>query len=291
MDYFFKYLNPGQDDIKWGLYLNCAGKIKIPPGGIYPPLGHPNGYYFTWEKGRILNEYQICYITDGKGIYENDLGRYKIKPGSLMIIKPGNWHRYRPLRYTGWQSNFIGFNGHIPQQLFDQPFFSTKKAILDVGYREDFIDTYYKIFRYVLEEKPGFQQVIAGEIMKLFGLIISMNKQKEFTGKHIEKIIQKARFMIRENVESNIDFKYFAEKNNIGYSYFRKMFKKYAGLPPVQYHLNLKILKAKDMLLHTDKIIKEIAYELGFQSTYYFSRIFKNRVGVSPSKTRKNLKE
>ena len=71
MDEFFKYVTPGQDDINWRLYLNCAGKAKILPGTVYPPASHPSGYYFTNEKGRILNEYQINYITEGKGIYEN----------------------------------------------------------------------------------------------------------------------------------------------------------------------------------------------------------------------------
>ena len=92
--------------------------------------------------------------------------------------------------------------------------------------------------------------------------------------------------MIRENVEKQIDFKYYAECNNIAYSYFRRMFKLYTGLPPVQYHLDLKIIRSKELLLSTDKIIKEICYELGFESEYYFSRLFKKKMGVSPSKIR-----
>ena len=107
----------------------------------------------------------------------------------------------------------------------------------------------------------------------------------------VEQIIQNACFIIRESVDQEIDFKCFAEKNNIGYSYFRKMFKKYTGVPPVQYHLDLKILRAKEMLLSTDKIIKEISYELGFQSIYYFSRVFKKKLGVSPSEIRKTVSE
>ena len=69
------------------------------------------------------------------------------------------------------------------------------------------------------------------------------------------------------------------------------MFKKYTGVPPVQYHLDLKILRAKEMLLSTDKIIKEISYDLGFQSIYYFSRVFKKKLGVSPSEIRKTVSE
>jgi transcriptional regulator GlxA family with amidase domain len=54
----------------------------------------------------------------------------------------------------------------------------------------------------------------------------------------------------------------------------------------VQYHLELRIKKAGDMLLMSQKPVKEIAYELGFQSTFYFSRLFKNKTGKNPSEYR-----
>jgi AraC-like DNA-binding protein len=184
----------------------------------------------------------------------------------------------------------VGFSGHIAHQIFGRPWFTSKHAVIEIGHNEEIIDSYYKIFLYVKEEKPGYQQVAAGMIMKLLGFIVSLDKQKDFSGKRVEKIIQSACFTIRENVEAAIDFQSFAEENNIGYSYFRKMFKKYTGVPPVQYHLDLKILRAKEMLLYTDKSIKEISYELGFQSIYYFSRIIKSKLGVSPTEIRKSVR-
>jgi AraC-like DNA-binding protein len=161
--------------------------------------------------------------------------------------------------------------------------------VVDVGHNEEIIDSYYKIFSYIQEEKPGYQQVASGMIMKMLGFIVSYDKQKDFSGKRVEKIIQNACFSIRENVESQINFHDFAEENHIGYSYFRKMFKKYTGVPPVQYHLDLKVLRAKEMLLYSDKSIKEISFELGFQSVYYFSRVFKSKLGLSPSEIRKSV--
>jgi len=287
---FFKYVNPGQEDKDWGLYLNCAGKAKIQPGVIYPPTTHPSGYCFTYEKGRVLNEYQINYITEGMGTYENQSGKYRINPGTLLFVRPGEWHRYKPKKSIGWIEQYVGFTGYIAHQMFGRPWFTQKTGVVEVGYREEIIDTYYKIFNYAQEEKPGYQQVAAGMIMKLLGFIVSMDKQKDFSGKRVEKIIQNACFSIRENVEAELDFQSFAEENNIGYSYFRKMFKKYTGVPPVQYHLDLKILRAKEMLLYTDKSVKEISYDMGFQSIYYFSRIFKNKLGMSPSEIRKTVR-
>lgn len=288
MDDFFKYVTPGEEDKKWGLFLNVAGKIEIPPGSTsYPSQNHPPGYFFTWESGRILEEYQIHYITSGSGLYENQRGIYKVKSGSLIITKPGVWHRFRPNKKTGWVENYVGFNGFIPKELFSQDYFSSQKPVKKIGNRAELIDTYLKIFEFIQEEKPGFQQVTAGMIMKLLGYIVSMEKQRNFSGKRVEKIIQQVCFEIRENIEKEIDFKQFAHDNHIGYSYFRKMFKKYTGVPPVQYQLDLKIMRAKEMLLSTDKIIKEISFELGFQSIYYFSRVFKNKTGVCPSQIRK----
>jgi len=287
MDDFIKYVHPGKEDKDWGLHLNCVGKATIVPGVTYPPTNHPSGYYFSYDKGRILNEYQINYITEGAGIYENMKGKSKILPGSLIFVKPGEWHRYRPKKKTGWVEHYVGFTGTIAHQMYRNKWFSQKNSVVEVGHREEILDTYYKIFQYTLEEKPGYQQINAGEIVKMLGYIVTLDKQRDFKGKRVEKIIQGACFSIRENVESLIDFQAYAEENNIGYSYFRKMFKKYTGLPPGQYHLELKILRAKEMLLSTNLSVKEISFELGFQSIYYFSRVFKNKLGVSPSEIRK----
>ena len=86
-----------------------------------------------------------------------------------------------------------------------------------------------------------------------------------------------------------MDFKLYAENHHIGYSYFRKMFKQYTGIAPVQYHLDLKIQRAREMLLSTDRSIKEIAFDLDFHSIHYFSRLFKKKTGISPSDIRKGI--
>jgi transcriptional regulator GlxA family with amidase domain len=92
---------------------------------------------------------------------------------------------------------------------------------------------------------------------------------------------------MRENIEDDIDLRKLAEDNNIGYSYFRKMFKKYTGISPHQYHLELKIMRAKELILSTEKSIKEISFELGFHSIYYFSRLFKKKTGIAPTELRR----
>ena len=284
MNDFFKYLTVGDEIKDWGLYLNVAGKAQIEPYHSYPSTEHPTGYYFTWDEGRVLHEYQINYITQGKGILENELGTYTIHPGTLMITRKGLWHRYRPQKNKGWTEHYVGFDGELANRFLALKEVLNGRSVIHCGIREELLDTYYKIFNLVQKEDPGFQEIASGLVIKLLGYIVAFEKQQNFSGKQIEKVIQKARFMMRENVEKEVDINKLAGEFNIGYSYFRRIFKKYTGVSPHQYQLDLKIMRAKELILTSDKSIKEISYELGFQSIHYFSRYFKKKVGVSPSK-------
>lgn len=286
---YFKYLTSAEEDIDWGLFLNVAGTAKIAPKTLYPSHEHPSEYYFNWESGRILQEYQLNYITQGSGTYENKNGKFQIKPGSIILIFPNEWHRYRPIRTTGWTENYVGFNGRIAKELLKNQMFSPSQPIINCGIKEEIIDTYLKIYDLVEKERPGYQQVASGMVVKLLGYIVSFEKQKGFSGKHIAKVIEQVRFQMRQNIEKEFNMEELAKQYNVGYSYFRKMFKKYTGVSPAQYHLQLRIIRAKELLVSTEKTISEIAFQLGFQNIYHFSLLFKKKVGMSPSEFRKGI--
>lgn len=279
----FKYLTISDEDSNWGLFLNVAGSAKVLPSNDYPSAKHPSEYYFTWEKGRVLNEFQINFITEGAGILENKFGTFPLKQGSIFITFPGIWHRYKPNPKTGWTETYIGFDGEMARKLISDPQFSPKNPVFNLGIKEEFLDSFLKIFDLVEKEQPGYQQIASGMVIKLLGYIISFEKQRGFSGKPIAKIIEAIRFEMRQNTNEEIDLIALAEKHNVSYSFFRKMFKKYTGVSPGQYHLQLRITRAKELLVSTDKSIKEISYELGFQSIFYFSNIFKKKEGFTPS--------
>jgi AraC-like DNA-binding protein len=80
-----------------------------------------------------------------------------------------------------------------------------------------------------------------------------------------------------------------AEELNVSYAWFRKAFKNYTGIAPHQYLLQLRIEKARVLLSDPSLSIKEIAARLNFESAFYFSRLFKEKMGVGPEQYRKNL--
>ena len=279
----FKYLTISEEDNFWGLFLNVAGSAKVLPNIKYPSSSHPSEYFFTWEEGRVLNEFQINFITEGAGILENKFGVFPLKQGSIFITFPGVWHRYKPNLKTGWSENYVGFDGEMARKLISKPQFSPKEPVFNFGIKEELLDSFLKIYDLVEKEQPGFQQIASGMILKLLGYIVSFEKQKGFSGKPIAKVIESIRFEMRQKMDEEINLKELAEKHNVSYSFFRKMFKKYTGVSPGQYHLQLRITRAKELLISSDKSIKEISYELGFQSIFYFSNLFKKKEGVTPS--------
>lgn len=285
---FFKYLTPAEDDLLWGLAVNVVGFAHVAPNDTYPPQGHPTGYNFNWDNGRILREYQLIYFTDGAGIFETRENRFSIQSGTVLFIYPGTWHRYRPNKNTGWKEHYIGISGDFTQRIFNEKYMSREKPLLYIGFQDRLIKQFHEIIGEVKEEKPGYQQVCAGIAMHLFGAIFSIHKNRDFSGKEIERKIRRACITLRENLTQQVNIENLAEESHLGYSNFRRVFKKYTGVSPAQYHLNLRLQKARELLINTNMSVKQIAFEMGFQSNHYFTRIFTSKVGVSPTVFRKS---
>lgn len=284
----FKYTTLSENDKELNLYMTVVGESVRNSGEIATSnQGHPSDYWFNSQRWRVLQEYQIIYITDGYGIFQNRNRIYRITPGSVIVLFPGEWHRYRPLKSTGWKSHYIGLNGDMARILFKEEFFTPENPIQNIAFNGEILETFNKIYNLTVNEKPGYQLICVGLLIAYINQIIAYLKYKEFEGKDIEIKIRQASYILSKRVNEDVDAMELAAELNMGYSYFRKMFTKYTGLPPIQYHLQLRIKQAELLLTSTNKTIKEISYELGFESAFYFSRVFKEKTQISPGDYRK----
>lgn len=81
--------------------------------------------------------------------------------------------------------------------------------------------------------------------------------------------------------------KYFADRVFLSPNYFGDLIKKMTGKTAQEYIQNKLIDTAKEMIAGTDKTISQIAYDLGFQYSQHFNRVFKKNVGYTPNEYRR----
>lgn len=92
---------------------------------------------------------------------------------------------------------------------------------------------------------------------------------------------------IDKNCSTDISLDQTSNILNISKSHLHKVFKAHTGITPLQYLQEARISTAKELLKKTELSIQDVAFEVGYQDQRYFSRIFKNKTGLSPSAWRK----
>lgn len=275
-------------DIKWGLTITTIGYQSVIPHSRYPSKGHPSPYYFHPDTGRTLQEYQLIYITNGGGKFcTAHVTPIEITAGSVLLLFPDEWHTYLPEEESGWDAYWVGFKGPFANQLLQHHFFSKHTPVHHIGFNEQMVDLFKQMMAYAQQENTGFQQILAAITMHLLGLVFFTVKNNQFGDKDIVAKIEKARLMMREHLNGEVDLEHIARSLNISYSWFRRMFKRYTGLAPAQYQQQLKIQKAKEWLAYSDMTIKEIAFMLNFETPNYFNAFFKQKTGITPAVFRK----
>ena len=283
-----KYLVVNPRDVQWGLTVNTVGYEEIGVADTYPTRGHADGYYFDIDKGRVLNEYQLLYITEGEGVFNSAHAKdVPLKAGDLFLLFPGEWHTYYPTGKHGWKSYWIGFKGKNVDDRVKAGFLSVDKPIYHVGFSADIIRLYEEAYKRAQEEAPYLQQILAGIVNHLVGLMYALERSMELSKDHTRvDMINLARLRIRESLEVDLTIQQIAEELGVSYSNFRKLFKEFTGISPALYQQDLRLQRAKELLATTTLSIKEIAYRLRFESPDYFSSKFKIKTGKKPSEFR-----
>ena len=286
---FIKYLTYNQKDVAIGLYILNAGYNLIRPNEPYPVAAHPNAYKFHWSAGRKLQEFQLNYIVDGEGYFESESTKMQlVKAGSLMILFPNEWHRYKPIKKVGWNEYWIGFNGALAHTLVRQNILNPKNPVLHPGFNEQMLRLFREITDAVKSERFNFQVTAAGILLQIIGSFTELINEKYYAKNEKELLIRQAKRMLVENMQEQSSPAEIARKLNIGYSSLRKLFKGYLGISPSQYQMQHRIIKAKELLTNQNIEIKQIAYSLGFDSASHFNKTFKNKTGITPGRFRKN---
>jgi AraC-like DNA-binding protein len=287
LNLFSRYLPVEPTLLDWGMYVLDAGYFDVPAGSEYPVGKHPEEYLFSWEKGRVLDEYQMVYLSRGQGVFEcRGKKPVKVKAGDMMILRPGMWHRYKPDTEVGWAESWVGFQGEYAQRLMEK-FFPSRSVVLHLGHDEELLRKMQYVLQLMREAPLGFRQMMAGEVVALLARVRSlvMRSSKMLGGS--EEKLDKARYHLLAHATEEIDLEALAAELGLSYSRFRTLFRKHTGRSPRQYQLDIRMNRAMELLKESQRTVTEISEMLGFSAVYYFSRLFKQRVGKTPGQFRR----
>lgn len=282
-----QYLTIGATDEDWGIVVTTIGYQFIQPKGHYPLSRHPDKYDFKPQTGRVLNEYQLVYITKGSGYFSSQSCKtQKIQAGTMILLFPGEWHSYYPDTETGWDEYWVGFRGiHIDKRV-EKRFFTKEEPLQHIGLSATIVGLYEDIQKFASEEKSGYQQMISSIVLHILGTVYYKRRNNAFTNTYVVNKINEARILMKELVENPLSPEEIASQLGLGYSWFRRMFKEYTGVSPAQYQLQQKLQRAKELLIGSNLNISEIAYSLKFENAGQFSTFFKKKEGLTPSEFR-----
>lgn len=281
---FFKYLTWSEEDERWQVVCTDAGYSEIGPMTSYPPYKdrHPKAFKSV-AVGRVLQEYQIIYVTKGRGVFEMNGRTHVVVPGSILTVFPGIRHLYKPEYEVGWTEYWVGFKGPYVDTLCREGVLSPERPPVEVGLRNSLLAIYHQIFELVRDQRPLYQARASSLVLTLIAETLAYAR-KNVQYEHSEKIVERARFFMEENVHGEVNIAAIAGTLGVTTSHLNAVFKSYTSMTPYQYYISIKIRRAKEMLEGGDLSIKEVAFRLGFDDPYYFSRLFRRKAGLPPSR-------
>jgi PAS domain S-box-containing protein len=105
---------------------------------------------------------------------------------------------------------------------------------------------------------------------------------------HRDEVEQIAR-AVRNDPFGSFDFRAEARRVNVSYSHFRRLFREYMGRSPRDYQLLWRMRRAARELRHSDRPVKAVAIQAGYENPADFSRAFKRQIGLSPTEYRDTM--
>ncbi|MRX69797.1 AraC-type DNA-binding protein [Flavobacterium resistens] len=242
------------------------------------------------------NYFTIIIITSGEGLAKVDLCEYSFKENTLFAFYP-----YQPFMLasdgplTGISIQFhheffciyrhhkeIAANGILFNNIYQQPF-----ILLDENTKQTLMNIVREIVNELKMEALRKDEVLVSylKIFLVFATRIKLEQQsiKEVNGNEKQLLmVQNLRNAIEENFRAKHSASEYADMLHVSPVVLARAAKNHFNMTLSDLITERIIVEAKRELYLTNKTVKEIAYELGYDDEYYFSRVFKGKTDTSP---------
>lgn len=257
--------------------IYCYGK-KFKPSEISGPS--------------ISEDFNLCYVINGKGEFTMYSKKYKLEKGHIFIIFTNSTFTLKADSNNPWELGVIGFDGALFIHYLSLMSIYSHEPVIQYN-----VDDYLtNLFEEMLQTEKYVDYIgdikLTGLIFLFFGRLMEFNSINNIVKRTREELyIYDAMKYINENYNKKISVNEVTKVLGLDRSYFSKLFKKLAGVSPQQYILQYKIDKACELLANTYLGIGYISDIVGYNNYFSFSKTFKKIKGISPVSYRRLLVE
>lgn len=240
------------------LQVNCTGVVS------------PNSAFASRS---IRQDYYYIYVLKGKMIMPEET----LLPGDAIVLEPGRFYQYYSEGETSYLwVHYTGFEAYS----LTMSAFHTLNTKISIGIHKEIVDCFKKMFREFIINDEAAQKITVCLLREIFALT------DRYAGAGKKSMPLEAIEYIHGHYRDDIDIEELAAMEHMSCTTFRIVFKKHTGVSPNEYIIAQRVSEACRLLSQTNKSIRAIAAEIGYSDQYYFSRIFKKKVGTSPLKYR-----
>lgn len=284
---FFEYLPIRDREVQWGLYVTGLGCCCAPPQSRYPQRTHPAPYQFTWQRGRVLPEYQLVYIVRGEGTFETPLtGVQKVQAGNVILTFPGVWHRYRPSVETGWDDYWFGLGGEEIDRLHRYDIVSERNPVLEIRCPTEVEAQCKSLVERVRAEPHRTHSIAAAALQTLAAALEAAVASSVATvpapaRAAKDELVAKALWFIWNHGQQPINVADVVAQLPVTRRSLERHFCDALGTTILDEILNCRLQRAKHLLTETTLPVGQVAVMSGFSSAQRMNETFQRREGIS----------
>lgn len=242
--------------------------------GYFP---HAEHHYRERKEG--INEYILFYCVDGKGFIELDSSKFELTSKQFFCIPRNTRHLYYADSTDPWSILWVHFKGEntIYYPLHDQQV----RELDNAKTNERLIFLFMQLITVIEQNYTLGNFIYTSNLLSLILSEIYFREKSSEIDKQNQYLTKVIRYMY-ENLDKELSLQDLADRMQLSKSYMNSIFKKYAHRSPVDFFIHLKMQQACKYFKMTDMRVFEVSNKLGYVDQYYFSRIFKKVIGVSP---------
>ena len=239
-------------------------------------------YSIQRENASILN---VEYVIAGEGTVILEGKQYRAGEGDIYLLPPGRDHHYYSDAHNPWIKIWFTAMGPLINQLLD--IYNPRQLhLFPAAGGSEYFEQIHAIGRDSTlsgTEKHDRAALVFHQLMQYLYRRFYQSEQK------ISDETIRMKDYIQSHIARPITLRELGDAVFLSESQIIRIFKKDLGVTPYDYILDLKLLRAKTLLQNTALRVRDVAFSLGFHDEHYFSYLFRQKTGKTPTAYRKGL--